>query len=117
MLIDDPSACRFRRDIGETTTGMRSAACDSQPPATTQRSGLAHSFVITTSARLTGPHCEAWTSLRPPLAPPHHAALVVSPAPAPDPPPSYLSAFLVRRRVNPHTETHLGQFLSRHPKE
>src|SRR5258706_1048123 len=33
----------------------------------------------------------------------------VSPAPAPDPPPNYLLAFLVRRRVNPHAETHLGQ--------
>lgn len=41
--------------------------------------------------------------------PPHHAALVVSPVPVPDPPPSYLFAFLALCHVNPRAESHLGQ--------
>ena len=83
------SACRFRRDC-EPANGSRltahgsrrttmACACDIQPQHSASAPvSLARSLVIAASARLTGVHCEAWTSLRPLLAP-HSPTLITMP--------------------------------------
>ena len=110
------SACRFRRDRGpangerRTVNGSRRTtvawACDSQR----ERSGLTcsltrhHRFGEADRPSLRGLDLTS-SAPRSSLTHTYHHAVLVSP----DPPPSYLYAFLVHRRVNPHAETNLGQ--------
>ena len=117
------SACRFRRDC-EPANGSRRTAHDERrwhvhviashntaPALRSHSLARHHRFGEADRPSLRGldlPSSAPRSSLTHTY---HHATLV-----SPDPPPNYLYAFLVRRRVNPHAETHLGQSFQHIPK-